>query len=366
MGEAARHVVWFLNRTTTTAVEGMTPFEAAFGKKPNLKGVRDWGEKVYVRVEKGTKLGGRVREGRWLGMDEESKGARIYWPDNKAVSVERNIYFNNPLASRVEEEEEAIVNMNADLPIVQLAPRVAPAPVINPPVDDTDPVSDAPETSDAEATAKRVRRPSRKISDLLEGKGLWSTAGRSMLAPGVQQPSNDWIASVEECVDEYALAAETSNAEALEPRSLAEAQKQPDWPLWEKAIQEELATLRAAGTWEVVDRPERVNVVGSKWVFRVKKDATGNVVCYKARLVAQGFSQVPGVDYFDMFAPVVRLMSIRTVLAFAAAEDYETGQIDIKGAYLNGKLTENEVIFMKQAPGYEEAGEGGKMKVLRL
>ena len=74
-GEAAQHVVWLLNRTTTKAVEGMTPYEAAFGKKPNLKGVREWGEKVYVRVEKGTKLGGRVHEGRWLGFDEESKGA---------------------------------------------------------------------------------------------------------------------------------------------------------------------------------------------------------------------------------------------------------------------------------------------------
>ena len=126
--------------------------------------------------------------------------------------------------------------------------------------------------------------------------------------------------------------------------------------------------MRAAGTWEVIDKPDGVNVVGSKWVFRAKKDAAGNVIHYKARLVAQGFSQVPGVDYFDTFAPVACLASIRTVLAYmyAAAEDYETGQIDIKAAYLNGELTEDEVIFMKQAPGYEEAGEEGKVKVLRL
>jgi hypothetical protein len=124
--------------------------------------------------------------------------------------------------------------------------------------------------------------------------------------------------------------------------------------------------LEAAGTWEVVDLPQAVNVVGSKWVFKAKKDAAGNVVRYKARLVAQGFSQVPGVDYFDTFAPVARLASIRTVLAFAAAEDYETGQIDIKRAYLNGELTEDEVIFMKQPPGYEKVGVDGAVKVLRL
>jgi len=56
-------VVWLLNRMTTKAVEGMTPYEVAFGKKPNLKGLREWGEKVWVRIEGGNKLGGRVREG---------------------------------------------------------------------------------------------------------------------------------------------------------------------------------------------------------------------------------------------------------------------------------------------------------------
>jgi len=86
--------------------------------------------------------------------------------------------------------------------------------------------------------------------------------------------------------------------------------------------------------------------VGSKWVFHAKKDAAGNVVHYKACLVAQGFSQVPSVDYFDTFAPVARLASIRAVLAVAAVNNYEIHQIDIKGAYLNGILTTSEVIYM--------------------
>ena len=373
-GEAARHVVWLLNRTTTKAVVGMTPYEAAFGKKPDMKGVREWGEKVYVRLEKkGLKLGGRVREGHWMGMDEESKGARVYWPDSKSVTVERNLYYDNSTASRFEEEDDAeVVRTNAEVPAVQNQPAVVrgtsinPTAADNPPTVRREPVIDTPDTSDVESVSKRVRKPSKKIIDLLEGEGSWSLKSKKKLAPGIQQPSEDWAASVGDFEEELAFAAETSNAEALEPRSLAEARKRPDWPLWEKAIHEELATLRAAGTWEVVDAPVGVNVVGSKWVFRAKKDAAGNVVRYKARLVAQGFSQVPGVDYFDTFAPVARLASIRTVLAFAAAEDYETGQIDIKAAYLNGELTEDERIFMKQAPGYEEVSEDGKVKVLRL
>ena len=74
--------------------------------------------------------------------------------------------------------------------------------------------------------------------------------------------------------------------------------------------------------------------------------------------MAQGFSQVPGVDYFDMFAPVAQLALIQTVLVFAVAEDYETGQIDIKAAYLNRELTSDEIIFMRQPPRYKEESKG--------
>ena len=100
------------------------------------------------------------------------------------------------------------------------------------------------------------------------------------------------------------MVAQTSEMEALEPLSLASAKRSADWLAWEKAIHEELEVLKTAETWEIVDTPEGANIVGSKWVFQAKKDAAGIVARYKARLVAQGFSQVPGVDYFDTFAPV--------------------------------------------------------------
>jgi hypothetical protein len=114
-GEAARHVVWLLNRTTTKAVEGMTPYEAAFGEKPNLGDVREWGEKVYMRLEKkGLKLGGRVCEGRWLGVDEQSKGVQIYWLDTKSVTVEQNIYYDDASVSRKEGEQDEVVVTKID------------------------------------------------------------------------------------------------------------------------------------------------------------------------------------------------------------------------------------------------------------
>ena len=155
-----------------------------------------------------------------------------------------------------------------------------------------------------------------------------------------------------DCNEELAMVAKIAKAEALEPSSLADARCQPDWSDWERAIEEELATVRDAGTWILVEPPAGANIVGLKWVFRVKKDADRNVIQKKARLVTQGFSQVPGVDYFNTFMPVARLASIRTIMALAARDDMEMDQIDIKGAYLNGKLTPDEVIYMHQPPGY--------------
>jgi hypothetical protein len=116
-GEAARHVVWLMNRTLTKSVEGKTPFEAAFGNKPDLQHVREWGEKVWVRTESGDKLGGRVSEGRWMGIDDRSKGYRIYWPERQTVTVERNVHLDNTQSSvsRLEGEDWEFVQTKTDI-----------------------------------------------------------------------------------------------------------------------------------------------------------------------------------------------------------------------------------------------------------
>ena len=385
-----------MNRTSTKAVEGMTPFEAAFEKKPDLSNVREWGERVWVRVEGGNKLGKRVREGRWMGIDEQSKGVRIYWPDTRTVGVERNVYVDKTgaSASRLEGEEwDGFNETNTDTPVIPVNPPIIPTnpPDLdnaqNPP--DPTPVdlqpnseipSEADETpSEPELRPKRTRKPTEHVRDLISGKAVSDNRpklGRK-IATGVQLPTENIpeetapanrdeidggkFGLAADFVDECCMVAEMRESEALEPWNLKEARSGPDWLLWEKAIHEELAVLKAAGTWELVDPPPGANVVGSKWVFRAKKDAAGKVVRYKARLVAQGFSQVSGVNYFDTFAPVARLASIRSVLAMAAVNDYEIHQIDIKGAYLNGKLTSEETIYMKQAPGYAAAGLQNKV-----
>jgi len=163
---------------------------------------------------------------------------------------------------------------------------------------------------------------------------------------------------------EYAFAAVTADAEALEPRSLVEAKRRPDWPLWEKAIHEELSTLKMTGTWCLEEAPAGANIIGSKWVFKAKKDAAGNIARYKAHLVAQGFSQIGGIDYDDTFAPVAKLSSSRALIALANRLRLVLHQVDIKGAYLNGILREDEILYMKHPPGYTAPDAGNR--VLRL
>ena len=96
-----------------------------------------------------------------------------------------------------------------------------------------------------------------------------------------------------------------------------------------------------------------------------QKDASGKVVRYKARLVAQGFSQVEGVDYFDTYAPVAKLASSRAIIAMANRYGWELHQVDIKGAYLNGELLADEVLYMRQPPGYREDSSGCVLRLLK-
>ena len=94
----------------------------------------------------------------------------------------------------------------------------------------------------------------------------------------------------------------------------------------------------------MVKRPPDANVVDSKWVFRIKKNAAGEIDKYKARLVARGFTQIYGVDYYEMYAPVARLASFRLLMAIAACNEWPLDNFDFDQAFLNSKLGDDEVI----------------------
>ena len=106
-------------------------------------------------------------------------------------------------------------------------------------------------------------------------------------------------------------------------------------PNWVMAMQEELNNFERNQVWNLVERPN-TNVIGTKWVFRNKQDENDVVTRNRARLVAQGFTEVEGLDFEEIYAPVARLEAIRMLLAFAAHHDFKLYQMDVKSAFLNG------------------------------
>jgi hypothetical protein len=107
---------------------------------------------------------------------------------------------------------------------------------------------------------------------------------------------------------------------------------------WVNAIHEELENLERNRVWTLVGPPRDVNVIGTKWCFKNKQGEDGEVVRNKARLVAQGLSQVEGLDFGKTFAPVAHLEAIRIFLASAASKGFKLNQMDVKNAFLNGVI----------------------------
>jgi hypothetical protein len=135
----------------------------------------------------------------------------------------------------------------------------------------------------------------------------------------------------------------------VEPKKVYEALEDPDWLI---AMHDELNNFECNKVWTLVERPKDCcNVIGTKWIFKNKKNANGIVIRNKARLVAQGFSQVEGIDFGENFAPIARLESIHILLAYASHHNFKLQQMDVKSAFLNGPL--NELVFVKQPPGFE-------------
>ena len=138
----------------------------------------------------------------------------------------------------------------------------------------------------------------------------------------------------------------------VEPKKVYEALEDPDWL---DAMHDELNNFERNKVWTLVERPKDCrNVIGTKWIFKNKQDANGIVIRNKARLVAQGFSQVEGIDFGETFAPVARLESIRILLAYASHHNFKLQQMDVKSAFLNGDL--HEEIYMSQPPSFIQQG----------
>ncbi|CAI7877216.1 unnamed protein product [Closterium sp. NIES-53] len=147
-----------------------------------------------------------------------------------------------------------------------------------------------------------------------------------------------------------------------EPATLKEALESSDAEEWKKAMESELKIIDENGTWELVELPEGGKAITSKWLFKIKSDADGKIECYKSRLLEKGYQQKEKVDYQELFAPVVKPTTLRTLLAGAAIKGWVVKQMDVTTAFLNGVLEEE--IFMAQPEGFDD-GSGRVLKLKR-
>jgi hypothetical protein len=122
--------------------------------------------------------------------------------------------------------------------------------------------------------------------------------------------------------------------------------------VWIAAMKEELTMIVKNETWMLVDRPVHKKVISVKWIFKTKLHADENNNKHKARLVVKGYSQEPGIDFTDTFAPVSRLDTIKLLLALVAQNGWYIFQFDVKSTFLNGVL--NEEIYVEQPDGFEK------------
>ena len=146
-----------------------------------------------------------------------------------------------------------------------------------------------------------------------------------------------------------------ADTESKEPTTVAEALARQDKEKWLHAMNDEVDSLHANDVWDLVELPQDRRATGSKWIFKLKANAEGVVERYKARLVAQGFSQKFGEDYDETFCPVVRHESIRTLIALSVQNGLKLHQMDITTAFLNGELKEE--VYMKQPEGFVVKGQ---------
>lgn len=361
--EALAVIVHTKNMCPTVALKHKTPYEAWYGKKPDVSHLRIFGSVCYAHVpapKRPSKFHSRATKAIFVGYPDESKCWKVYVPGERRIIRSRDVVFDERLPSSAPTSQSPQPS-EGEIPDIILPgtpqapdpshPSAPPAPLDDsqtrneidaPPDAPADSPADSPPASPPPPAAPRLRRGSRtrtphwKVLESAQMAEVDEALARLAVEP---EHDGDFIY--------YVCLSDTP--------SYSEAMRSPDAPQWMTAMQEEINAIHGLGTFELVPLPPGRKAIGSKWVFRIKRNALGAITRYKARLVAQGFSQIPGIDFGETFAPVARIESLRILFAIAAVLDWEIGHMDVKAAFLNGELKEE--LFLKQPKGFVVEGK---------
>ncbi|KAK8593567.1 hypothetical protein V6N12_045644 [Hibiscus sabdariffa] len=303
-----------LNRVPSKSVQ-KTPHEMWTGRRPNMSFMRVWGCQAYVKHQMSTKLEPKSQKCTFVGYPKETKGYYFYNSKENKMFVARTGVFL----------EKEFLSYNGNGRNIELK-EVQQQQVHELEVEETPQVVEGNST---DLETQLLRRFTRERHEPERYGFLVTTHGDVIL------------------VDQD------------EPKTYQEAVSSPDSEKWLEAMRSEMDSMSENQVWTLVEPPEGIKPIGCKWVFKKKTDMDGNVQTYKGRLVAKGFRQIHGVDYDETFSPVAMFKSIRILLAIAAFHDYEIWQMDVKTAFLNGKLEED--VYMTQPEGFVTPENAGKV-----
>ena len=317
-GYALQTSVYLINRIPSKSIP-KTPFELWTGHKPSLRHIRIWGCKAHVKKAKVDKLESRTELCLFVGYPKETKGGYFYSLKDNKVFVSTNARFL---------EDDHIRNHKSNNKVVleEL---------------DTDEIGDSTKDQNDEIIVDPpVVRSA--ITQIEEHPISLRRSGRVVRQPDRYLGIGDALVAI-------------SDDHKDDPLTISDAMKDVDSKAWQQAMNLEMDSMYSNQVWELVDLPEGVKPIGCKWIYKRKRGADGKVETYKARLVAKGYTQKEGIDYEETFSPVAMLKSIRILLSIAAHLDYEIWQMDVKTAFLNGRLEES--IYMIQPEGFIAKGQ---------
>jgi len=361
-GEAIMTVTYLKNRSPTTALDKITPYEAWHGKKPDLSYLHTFGCIAYHHVEGARrKLDDKSLKCQFLGY-EGANQFRLW--NGKNVLISSHVQWDEVVTEAGGYDE--------DLSVLSFDDQTddAPSPIKTTENAEIAEITDDHQTRTPAAPQKASRsRPLELESsepdsssdsdapDAPSGRPKRATAG-----PVDYRTLNDpWTRGHNRG---FASRANRVQIESDTPQTVEQARASPDWEQWKLAFRSELDAHTKNDTFTLETPPPDRRILPMRWVTTIKRGPKGEVIKYKARWVCKGFRQEQGIDYDETFASVVRATIIKMLLALAAKYDYEAEQMDVVTAFLEAHLKEE--VWVQQPPGFEQKGPNGTFLACRL
>ena len=328
-GEALNYARHLVNRLPTAVLDGKTPMEVWSGVPvTDYDQLRIFGCPAYFHVTE-SKLDPRAKKAIFLGFSDGVKGYRLWCPESKKVLIRRDVTFDESVMLKQSDPQQNEEALKKSVQVEFETPAKTSQPINHP----EEVSEDSSEESSDENEDPEAPQQSEPIA-IRKGKRV------------TKQPS--WMTDMVA----YALPIIEDNV----PCTFKEAVHNAESVKWKEAMDEEIGSLHKNQTWELVQLPKGKKAIGCKWVYTKKEGIPGrDNIRFKARLVAKGYAQKEGIDYNEVFSPVVKHASIRILLALVAQFDLELAQLDVKTAFLHGDLEEE--IYMSQPDGFKIAGK---------